>query len=244
MTADELIRHLQKLASDTRILVESYETGFDEIVELQSVEVFRYPGAQEWDGEYQSDPYFRQHDQKPFPAVMIRGRRGHLRRGNGPEPQEQQYALSDLVNRCDPDAPVPRDLRDWDSAPQVGLEQPVMEEQVDIREAVLLFAEKVSQEFDVDRIILFGCRARDGYRPDSEADVAVILRGAPGDFVETKLAMAAIAYDVRLETDAPIQAYPIWTAEWNEPEGYSNPALLRAIQQEGITLWLREDTTP
>lgn len=79
MTAEELIRQLQALPPETPVLVEGYETGFDEIVELQRLEVFRYPRAQEWDGQYQTDGNVRPRSQASFPAVMIRGRRGHLR---------------------------------------------------------------------------------------------------------------------------------------------------------------------
>ena len=242
MTAEELIRHLKTLPSDTRILVEGYETGCDDIEELQPLEVFRYSRAQEWDGQYQTDTRFRPRDEKSFPAVMIRGRRGHLRQGSSLEPRNQKYALTDLVNRCDPSAPVSQEIRDWENAPAVGLVQLFMDEKIDIHAAILLFAEKVSQQFDVDRIILFGSRARGDYRSQSDADVAVILRGAPGSFLENKLALADIAYDVMLETDAPIQAHPIWTAEWYEPERSSDPGLLREIQQEGIALWQQEDT--
>lgn len=242
MTADELIQQLRTLDPDTRILVEGYETGCDDIAELRPVEVFRYADAQEWDGEYQTDPYFQSIDQKPFSAVMIRGRRGHLRPGNTLKPgKRKKYALADLVNQCDPDAPVQQEIRDWENAPAIGLEQLFMDQQIDIREGVLRFAEKVSEQFDVDRIILFGSRARGDYRSQSDADVAVILRGAPGSLVETTIAMSGIAYDVILETDVPIQAHPIWIAEWNEPSQFSNAALVREIQIEGITLWVQQD---
>lgn len=79
MTAEELIRQLQALPPETPVLVEGYETGCDEIVELQPLEVFRYPRAQDWDGQYQTDGHVRPRNQASFPAVMIRGRRGHLR---------------------------------------------------------------------------------------------------------------------------------------------------------------------
>ncbi|WP_339804882.1 hypothetical protein [uncultured Marinobacter sp.] len=79
MTAEELIRHLQALPPETPVLVEGYETGCDEIVGLQTLEVFRYPRAQEWDGQYQTDGKVRPRNQAPFPAVMLLGRREHLR---------------------------------------------------------------------------------------------------------------------------------------------------------------------
>jgi len=41
MTAEELITQLQKLPPETPVLVEGYETGFDDIVELTPEQVVR-----------------------------------------------------------------------------------------------------------------------------------------------------------------------------------------------------------
>ena len=45
MTAEELITQLQKLPPETPVLVEGYETGFDDIVELTPEQVVRYRHA-------------------------------------------------------------------------------------------------------------------------------------------------------------------------------------------------------
>ncbi len=119
----------------------------------------------------------------------------------------------------------------------IGLEQRVMEGQVNIRESVLLFTEKARHDYDVERLILFGSRARGDHTPDSDVDVAVILRGKPGDYVDTRLKLAGLAYDVLLETGARIQAHPVWVSEWSAPESYSNPQLLKNIAEDGNTLW-------
>jgi antitoxin ChpS len=102
--------------------------------------------------------------------------------------------------------------------------------------AARAFIEKVASRYDLARAILFGSRARKAYRPDSDADVAVLLHGSPGKFVATKLAMADLAYDVLLATGIRIQSLPIWEDEWAHPETYSNPRLLRNIEREGIRL--------
>ena len=70
----------------------------------------------------------------------------------------------------------------------------------------------------------------------SDADVAVLLRGSPGKFVATKLAMDDLAYDVLLDTGIRIQPLPVWESEWSQPENYSNPWLLKNIANEGIRL--------
>lgn len=102
--------------------------------------------------------------------------------------------------------------------------------------AARAFVAKVARDFDFAGAILFGSRARKSHRPDSDADVAVLLRGRPGKFVATKLAMADLAYDVLLETGIRIQPLPIWEEEWAHPDAYSNPRLLRNIEREGVRL--------
>ncbi|MGC8119995.1 hypothetical protein [Marinobacter sp. VGCF2001] len=79
MTAEELIAQLQKLPSETPVLVEGYETGFDDIVELTPEQVVRYRHAQEWDGEYQTLDRFSNTETERLKAVVIHGRRGHRR---------------------------------------------------------------------------------------------------------------------------------------------------------------------
>ncbi|MET3106028.1 putative nucleotidyltransferase [Oxalobacteraceae bacterium GrIS 2.11] len=106
----------------------------------------------------------------------------------------------------------------------------------DTEGAARAFISKVANQYDYVGAILFGSRARHTNRPDSDADIAVLLRGAHGKFVDVKLAMADIAYDVLLETGIRIQPLPIWEDEWAHPETYSNPLLLHNIDREGIRL--------
>ncbi|OZC34773.1 hypothetical protein B9Q17_10105 [Marinobacter vinifirmus] len=72
MTAEELMAQLQKPPPETPVLVESYETGFDEIVELTPEEVVRYRHAQEWDGEYQAPDRFSNPETGVRQAAVIR----------------------------------------------------------------------------------------------------------------------------------------------------------------------------
>ena len=103
-------------------------------------------------------------------------------------------------------------------------------------DAIRLFLERVSEKYDVASAKLFGSRARNDARADSDFDVAVFLRGKRGDFVRTKLEMTDIAYDALLEEDIHIQALPVWEDELLHPEDYSNPYLLENIEREGIPL--------
>ncbi|RTL55770.1 MAG: nucleotidyltransferase domain-containing protein [Rhodocyclaceae bacterium] len=102
--------------------------------------------------------------------------------------------------------------------------------------ATQAFIKAVAGRYAFAGAILFGSRARKSHRPDSDADVAVLLQGRPGKFVATKLEMDDLAYDVLLDTGIRIQPLPIWEEEWQHPENYSNPRLLQNIEREGIRL--------
>ena len=78
MTAEELIERLKTLPPETPVLVEGYETGFDDIVEIRQRQAVRYRQAQEGDGEYQSADKFSG-EQKIVSAAVIYGRRGAFR---------------------------------------------------------------------------------------------------------------------------------------------------------------------
>ena len=102
--------------------------------------------------------------------------------------------------------------------------------------ATQAFMVAVANRYDLAGAILFGSRARRSHRPDSDADVAVLLHGQPGQFMATKLDMDDLAYDVLLDTGIRIQPLPIWEEEWDHPEAYSNPRLLYNIERDGIRL--------
>ena len=102
--------------------------------------------------------------------------------------------------------------------------------------AVRSFVTQAKGRFPVRSAILFGSRARGHFRPDSDADVALVLTGPHGPFLDTKLELADIAYDLLLETGIRIQPLPVWEDEWAHPETYTNPRLLKNIAREGIRL--------
>lgn len=106
----------------------------------------------------------------------------------------------------------------------------------DTEQAVRRFLALIAGRYDVASIIVYGSRARGVHRPDSDADVAVVLRGAHQRFLPAKLDMADMAFDVLLETGILISPLPIWQDEWEHPDAYSNPALLRNIDRDGVRL--------
>ena len=102
--------------------------------------------------------------------------------------------------------------------------------------AAQLFLERIAVQFPVDHAILYGSRARSTHRPDSDADLAVIMKGQTGDRSVTAVAMAGIAFDVLLDTGVLVQALPLSRDELAHPEQFSNPALIHAIRREGVRL--------
>jgi antitoxin ChpS len=106
----------------------------------------------------------------------------------------------------------------------------------DLQRAIALFLKQATAIYDVRAAYLFGSRARGDDHAESDADVAVVLNGAPGSLIDTKLEMADLAYDAMLETGVRIQPMPLWQVQWDEPTRFANPMLVRAIQREGIAL--------
>ena len=106
----------------------------------------------------------------------------------------------------------------------------------DTEKAVRRFLALIADRYDTAGAIIYGSRARGTHRPDSDADVAVLLRGQHQRFLPVKLAMADVAFDVLLETGINISPLPVWLDEWEHPESYSNPILLQNIVREGVRL--------
>ena len=103
----------------------------------------------------------------------------------------------------------------------------------DTEEAVRRFLALLAPRYDMAGAIVYGSRARGTHRPDSDADVAVLLNGEHQRVLTTTLAMADVAYDVLLETGINISPLPVWVDEWEHPERFSNPDLLQNIAREG-----------
>ena len=102
--------------------------------------------------------------------------------------------------------------------------------------AVRKFVGLIAGRYNIVGTIVYGSRARGTHRPDSDADVAVLLAGEHRRFLSTKLAMADVAFDVMLETGIRISPLPVWLDEWEHPDAYSNPELLENIAREGVRL--------
>ena len=102
--------------------------------------------------------------------------------------------------------------------------------------AVHLFLQRLEGRFPVIDALVYGSRARGDHKPDSDADLAVILAGERGDRYKVAGDMAGVEFDVMLETGILIQALPLWEDEFSHPERFNNPALIDNIKREGLRL--------
>ena len=103
-------------------------------------------------------------------------------------------------------------------------------------DAARRFLDKIAILYPFRQAWLFGSRARGDARPDSDLDIALLLDGPRGAFIPAKLALDDLAYDILLETGIHIQPLPLWQEDWNRPEGFDNPDLIKAIRREGVPL--------
>ena len=85
-------------------------------------------------------------------------------------------------------------------------------------------------------VLLFGSRARGDARPDSDADVAVILKDGDWQFWEEQWALAGLAYDVLLDHGLFFQPWPIPRSAWESPATYRKQGFVEEIQKDGIRL--------
>ena len=71
----------------------------------------------------------------------------------------------------------------------------------------------------LERVVLFGSRARGDAKPDSDYDVAVFINDA-GTFTDESARLAAVSTDILFDTGAVISAIPFVAGAWRERTGF------------------------
>jgi predicted nucleotidyltransferase len=83
---------------------------------------------------------------------------------------------------------------------------------------------------NIERVVLFGCRARGDSRTDSDYDVAVFLN-EPGELWDDLGKLSHITTEILNDTDAVISAKPFPAGMWREMS-----PLMHEIRDDGIDL--------
>ena len=120
------------------------------------------------------------------------------------------------------------------AAPPILSARPALDAQTE--RAARAFLQQLEGKYPVIEAILYGSRARGDHTTDSDADLAVILKGERGNRYEAAREMAGIAFDVMLDTGVLVSPLPLWPDELAWPDTFSNPALIRNIQRDGLRL--------
>lgn len=85
-------------------------------------------------------------------------------------------------------------------------------------------------------IVLFGSRARGDMRPDSDADIAVIIEDGDWCFWQEKMELADLAYEALIERGLVIQPWPLSHSAWMAPAKHHNPSFVEAIKRDARPL--------
>jgi predicted nucleotidyltransferase len=82
----------------------------------------------------------------------------------------------------------------------------------------------------LERVVLYGSRARGDHRPDSDYDVAVFIRD-PGNFYDESGRLATITTEILEETGAVISATPFPASAYRERTGF-----MHELRRDGLDL--------
>jgi len=82
----------------------------------------------------------------------------------------------------------------------------------------------------IERVVLFGSRARGDAKPDSDYDIAVFLKDV-GTFTDESARLAAVGTDILFDTGAVISATPFPAGAYRERTGF-----MHELREDGLDL--------
>jgi len=82
----------------------------------------------------------------------------------------------------------------------------------------------------LERVVLYGSRARGDHRPDSDYDIAVFIKDA-GSFYDESGRLAEITTDILEDTGAVISATPFPVGAYRERTGF-----MHEMRKDGLDL--------
>lgn len=108
----------------------------------------------------------------------------------------------------------------------------------EVARALRQFAAAVRQRYG-DRLrglYLFGSRARGDHKPDSDADVAVVLDAAGIDLRQAKWVLVELAFEPGFDSGLHISPWPIAHSEWATADRASTRPLVRNAWREAFPI--------
>lgn len=105
------------------------------------------------------------------------------------------------------------------------------------RGAVRDFLHRLEGRYEVVDAIVFGSRARGEATPESDIDLAVVLKPPRTKRLAIALSMTDAATETLLETGENIQVLPLWPGELEGSEPFGNPALIARVKHDGVSLF-------
>jgi len=82
----------------------------------------------------------------------------------------------------------------------------------------------------LERVVLYGSRARGDHRPDSDYDIAVFIKD-PGTLGEEIRRLASLTTDILIDTGAVISATPFRAGAYRDRTGF-----MHEVRQDGLDL--------
>lgn len=113
--------------------------------------------------------------------------------------------------------------------------------EADVARALRDYVAKLSAAYGTRlvAVYLFGSRARADHRPDSDADLAVVLTSIEGSILEEKMQLVDLGFDALTDFGLMIQPWPFTLADWdNRSPDTRFAALLAAARRDGLGLEL------
>lgn len=100
--------------------------------------------------------------------------------------------------------------------------------------ALARFAAQVRGRYGerVRGVYLFGSRARRDHKPDSDADVAIVLADGDWRFWDEKMDLVDLAFNIGVEHRLYVQPWPFSESEWRDPERSPRAALVRSARRD------------
>ncbi|WP_338923749.1 nucleotidyltransferase domain-containing protein (plasmid) [Pseudomonas silesiensis] len=107
----------------------------------------------------------------------------------------------------------------------------------DVTATINEFKSRIEVELELEKVVLFGSRARGDNDIDSDIDIAVIVSNPPASHEEKRLLskkLLKVTFDIELKTGLVINPIILGAAEFNKTASESE--LIKNIRHDGVEI--------